>query len=382
MFKKIVFVIAILAPLFYISCSKDVQIVDNNSNNSISKFLNLPEHPFNYSKIQLPPYFDNLFINNQDNTPKNNDITDWGATLGRVLFYDKNLSFNQTISCASCHMQEFGFTDTAQFSKGFDNGLTKRHSMSLINSRYYSSGKFFWDERAQTLEHQVLMPIQDPVEMGVDTLELINRLRNLEYYPILFNKAFGNSEINTIKISHALSQFVRSIVSVNSKFDEGRKAVDFIQYDFPNFTQQENRGKRIFIFSKVDCFGCHTTDALVLDNPRNNGMQSFNTDKGVFEHSNDPRHLGAFKVPSLKSVALRHRYMHDGSLLGLEEVIEHYNSGIKVNENLDPHLVDVNTQDALKMNLSEQDKLALKAFLETLTDYELMKDVRFSNPFK
>jgi cytochrome c peroxidase len=382
MFKKIVLLLAILIPLFYVSCTKDAQIVDGNSDKILSKYLNLPDLPFNYSNIALPPYFDNIFIRNQDNTPENNKITDWGATLGRVLFYDKNLSFNKTISCASCHKQEFGFSDTAQFSSGFEKGLTKRHSMSLINSRYYSSGKFFWDERAQTLEHQVLMPIQDPVEMGVDTMEMLTRLKNLEYYPLLFNKAFGNSEINTIKIANALSQFVRSIVSVNSKFDDGRKVVNYVQDDFPNYTQQENRGKRIFIFSKVDCFGCHTTDAFVLDNPRNNGMQSFNTDQGVYEHTQDPRHLGAFKVPSLKSVALRSRFMHNGSLLGLEAVIEHYNSGLKVNENLDPHLKDVNTGEALKMNLSQQDKLALKAFLETLTDYELMKDVRYSDPFK
>jgi cytochrome c peroxidase len=382
MLKKIVFVIAILTPLFYVSCSRDTQILDVNSNKVLSKYLNLPELPFNYGNISLPPYFDNIFIQNQDNTPVNNKITDWGATLGRVLFYDKNLSFNQTISCASCHKQEFGFSDTAQYSSGFEKGFTKRHSMSLINSRFYSSGRFFWDERAQTLEHQVLMPIQDPVEMGIDTLELVTRLKNLEYYPLLFKKAFGKEEINTDKISKALSQFVRSIVSVNSKFDDGRKSVNYIQDDFPNFTQQENRGKRIFIFSKIDCFGCHTTDAFVLDNPRNNGMQSFNTDKGAFGHSQDPRLLGSFKAPSLKSIALRNRYMHDGSLLGLDAVVEHYNSGIKVNENLDPHLLNINTGEALKMNLSQQDKLALKAFLETLTDYELMKDARFTNPFK
>lgn len=126
----------------------------------------------------------------QDNTPAFNPITDAGATLGRVLFYDKNLSINNTISCASCHQQDKGFSDPNQFSIGFDGATTGRHSMTLINSRWYESQRFFWDERAATLEEQVLMPIEDHIEMGMDLNQLVTKLEGLEYYPVLFNKAF------------------------------------------------------------------------------------------------------------------------------------------------------------------------------------------------
>src|SRR5690606_1821001 len=181
--------------------------------------------------------------------------------------------------------------------------------------------------------------------------------------PILFKRAFGSEEIDTIRLSKALSQFTRSIVSVNSKFDEGRILVANIEDNFPNYTAKENQGKNIFIFNKINCFGCHITDAFVLDNPRNNGLTPFISDEGVFAHTQNPRDLGVFKVPSLKNVALRQRFMHDGSLVGLEAVIEHYNSRIQVNPNLDPHLLDASTGLALKMNLSNNQKAALLAFL-------------------
>jgi cytochrome c peroxidase len=372
-----------MASVFYLSCTKDPQIQTDESV-ILGEELELPDKPYNYSAPELPAFFKDQFVSIQDNTPSNNRVTDWGATLGRVLFYDKRLSVNHSISCSSCHLQEFGFTDTAILSKGFNGGLTKRHSMSLINAAFYVSGRFFWDERAATLEEQVLMPIQDPLEMGLSLDTLIARLEKTRFYPILFKKAFGEAEINQDKISKALAQFVRSMVSYRSKYDIGRTlSVDrFVA--FPNFTAEENAGKDIFMGNKaVNCSGCHNTDVLILDNPRNNGISLNNdADKGIFIHTQNNADLGKFKSPSLKNVALRKNFMHDGTLRGLDKVIAHYNGQIKPNPNLDPHLFDPQTGQPLAMGLSQTEVENLKAFLETLTDIPLTTDKRYSSPFK
>lgn len=343
--------------------------------------LKIPDMPYNYAAPGLPSFFNNHFVRIQDNTPAGNKVTDWGATLGRVLFYDTRLSQNYTISCASCHIQEFGFTDTAKFSKGFMGGSTKRHSMSLINATFYFSGRFFWDERAATLEDQVLIPVQDPVEMGMRLDSLENRLRNTPFYPILFKYAFGSPEINSTNISKALAQFVRSMISFQSRYDEGRAIANTKEEDFSNFTAEENLGKNIFMTNtNVNCAGCHTTDVFIMDNPRNNGISIANDDEGVYVHTQDNRDIGKFKVHSLKNVALRGNFMHDGSIRGIEGVLDHYNLFIKSNPNLDPHLKDINGNPKT-MNLSDIEYKALKAFLETLTDYKITQDVKFSSPF-
>lgn len=366
--------------LFGSSCRKDDAI--GSSDVAWKQFLNLPDNPFNYSNPSLPDFFQNQFVQIQDNTPATNPVTNWGSTLGRVLFYDKQLSLNNTIACASCHIQAFGFTDTAQFSRGFDGGLTSRHSMALVNAKYYKNGRFFWDERAATLEEQVLMPIQDPVEMGMTLDKVVSRLNNSPYYPALFEKAFGSKNISADKVAKALAQFVRSLVSYQSKYDIGRSLVDNQLTDFPNFDASENNGKRIFMLHpKIACFGCHNTDVFIADNPRNNGNLFENIDQGIFVHTQQNMDIGKFKAPSLKNVSLRGRYMHSGQIKGIDEVIAFYNSEIQPNANLDLHLKGLNGFP-LQMNLSATEKIALKAFLETLTDHVLIKDEKFSNPFK
>lgn len=186
--------------------------------------------------LSLLMSFTAFYACEKDNTPANNPVTDEGATLGRVLFYDKKLSANGTVSCASFHQQDKGFSDDAALSLGFDGGTTRRHSMSLINARWYGRGRFFWDERAATLEEQVLMPFQDPVEMGMTLDQVVNTVAAQTYYPELFQAAFGSEEVTAEKISMALAQFVRSIVSVNSKYDEGRPQANIPTNDFPNYT--------------------------------------------------------------------------------------------------------------------------------------------------
>ena len=154
-----------------------------------------------------------------DNTPATNAITDAGATLGRVLFYDKRLSINNTTSCASCHQQARGFGDANKLSNGFAGGKTGRHSMGLTNARFYQNGRFFWDERAATLEDQVLQPIQNEVEMGMTLAQLTPKLAATDFYPTLFKAAFGTTDVTSDRISKALAQFVRSLTSFQSKYD-------------------------------------------------------------------------------------------------------------------------------------------------------------------
>jgi cytochrome c peroxidase len=196
---------------FYDSARQDVL-------STVDSALHLPAPSFNYVAPVLPLSFTVNPILAQDNTPLNNLTTDNGATLGRVLFYDKRLSTNQTISCSSCHQQAHGFSDPRQFSVGFNGGLTGRNSMGLSHARWYQRRSFFWDERANTLEDQVLQPIQNSVEMGMTLDALTNRLAAEPYYTNLFAKTFGSTAVTSDRISRALAQFVRSIVSTASKF--------------------------------------------------------------------------------------------------------------------------------------------------------------------
>jgi cytochrome c peroxidase len=361
-------------------CKKDNSDIEDFA--ILNKYLSIPYKPYNYSSPNLPGYYSNQFITIQNNTPADNCTTDWGATLGRVLFYDKQLSIDQSIACASCHQQAKGFADTTQFSIGLNGQTTPRHSMALGNAVYYLNGRFFWDERAATLEEQVLQPIQDPIEMGMTLAAMEERIQASEFYPILFKKAFENGEITSDNISKALAQFVRSMISYESKFDEGRANASSVYEDFTNFTAQENLGKSIFMTnSLVNCFSCHNTEAFISDNPRNNGLYLTNPDLGINIYTNNPFDEGKFKAPSLKNVALRNRFMHDGSLKSLDEVINHYNVRIKPNVNLDSHLIDVSTGGPVRMNLDANEVTALKIFLHTLTDEKFISAPKYSDPF-
>lgn len=371
-----------------VACSKN-----ESATPSVAGTLDLPSQPYNYSKIQYPAHFSvglqggggSLLAS--DNTPANNPVTDQGATLGRVLFYDKSLSKNGTVACASCHVQQNGFSDPAKLSKGFEGGLTRRHSMGLINARFYQRGRFFWDERATTLEQQVLMPFQDATEMGMTLQQVVDKVKSQSYYNQLFINSFGSNEVTSDKIARALAQFVRSIVSVNSKYDTGRAIVPNPNIDFPNFSASENNGKRLFFLPPqaggLGCVGCHATEGFINHDrgATNNGLDAASTtDRGVFEAIPQPMFLGAFKVPSLKNIAVTAPYMHDGRFATLAEVVEHYNSGIKNHPNLFPTLKD-QAGNPLRFNLSATQKADLVAFMNTLTDNEIMNDVKFSNPF-
>ncbi|MEM1003386.1 MAG: cytochrome c peroxidase [Bacteroidota bacterium] len=389
-YKIIYFTATCLSILCTTSCQND-EIIEPTE----ELVLNLPNTPFDYSSLNLPNHFTTnvqgqplpTSVNGTDNMPSDNLITDDGATLGRVLFYDEKLSANGTISCASCHKQDKGFSDDAILSIGFDGGLTGRHSMTLINARFYQRGRFFWDERATTLEEQVLMPFQDPVEMGMTLEQVVSTVQAQSYYPDLFEKAFGSQEVNSDRISKALAQFVRSIVSYSSKYDEGRSLSLSPGANFPNFTDEENLGKNIF-FQTIQngggaCFGCHTTEAFISANPgpQNNGLDINSTnDLGAGEVFNNPIFIGRFKTTTLRNIELTAPYMHDGRFETLEEVVEHYNSGIQNHPTLSPALTDDNGSP-VQLNLTDSEKTALVSFLKTLTDNSTELEEKWSNPF-
>lgn len=351
-----------------------------NVTSTTSSALLLPATPHNYANPTLPSSFLVQPILGQDNTPASNPVVNAGALLGRVLFYDKRLSFNQTISCSSCHQAEHGFSDPKPFSVGFNGGLTGRNSMGLANARWYQRRAFFWDERAATLEDQVLQPIQNSVEMGMTLAELVTRLSAEPYYATLFTDAFGTATVTSDRISRALAQFVRSIISTQTKYDVGTTR------GFTNFTTEENLGRQIFNGqgSNATCSACHGTDNFVPGNTiNNNGLENPYVDKGVGAISGRAQDEGLFKVPSLRNIALTAPYMHDGRFATLEEVVEHYNSGVVNHPNLSPPLRNPQNQGGgpRRLNLTAAQKAALVAFMRTLTDTSVTTDAKFQDPF-
>jgi len=358
----------------------------------LSKTLNLSTNPFNYAKPNLPRHFTEGEMEYQDNTPATNPVTDMGATLGRVLFYDKHLSANNTISCASCHQQAHGFSDPERFSTGFNGGKTRRNSMSLINARYFERGNMGWDEKSATLEEFVLEPIKDHVEMGMTMTDLESKLRQTDYYPVLFRNAFGDETITADRISKALAQFVRAIVSYDSKFDQGVAQAGFPEVDdgmplLPNLTAQERLGQDIFFNGRNEatCKYCHGTPNLVIDTARNNGLEVIYSDKGKGEITGIATQEATFKVPSLRNIAQTAPYMHDGRFATLEEVVDHYSDNVQPHHNLHFRLSTIDDgplgSPPMKLNLTQSEKNALVAFLKTFTDPGIATEEKYSDPF-
>jgi cytochrome c peroxidase len=349
---------------------------------SAASALILPASPYNFANPVLPLHLTTPQILGQINTPAANPTTNAGAALGRALFYDNRLSANQTVSCSSCHQAEHGFSDPRQFSIGFDGRETDRNSMGLTNARYYLRENFFWDERAATLENQVLLPIQNELEMGMSLDLLITRLAAEPFYTELFTTAFGSPTIDSTRISRALAQFVRSIISSNSKYDQG------VPVNFANFTASENRGRQIFQGPAGGCAACHGTDNFVPGNAIfNNGLENPYVDKGVGRVTGRAQDEGLFKVNSLRNIALTAPYMHDGRFATLEQVVEFYNSGVVNHPNLSlqlriPAPPGSPPQPPRRLNLTATQKADLVAFLKTLTDTTVTTDPKFSDPFR
>lgn len=342
------------------------------------------ENLSNYGNQDIPAYID------LDQTGPDY-ITDAAATLGRILFYDQNLSSDNTVSCASCHIQSFAFSDNAIVSSGV-NGSTGRHSMRLINTRFSNETRFFWDERASSLEDQSTQPIRDHNEMGFSGLDgapsfedLLLKMADLEYYPLLFTAAFGDNIITETRIQSALGQFISSIQSFDSKYDIGRAAAPNDGTPFANFSPQENQGKQLFLAPPVfnatgvridggaGCAGCHSPATFSI------GLLSLNN--GVIGVIGDP---GASDIintrsPSLRDLVNNGPFFHDGSAGSLEAVIAHYNTGIELNPNLDPRLSPGGNPQ--RLNLTDAEIDALVAFLQTLSGSAVYTDPKWADPF-
>ena len=336
----------------------------------------LPVSNFEYAdaRVPLPAHFADPnapggAATGTDNTPADNLTTDAGATLGRVLFYDRRLSRNDRVSCSSCHQQQFGFADTAKLSRGFAAGTTARHSMSLANARFYRRARFFWDERAATLEAQTLQPIQDVTEMGMTLDALATKLSLTAYYPGLFQSAFGTADVTSDRIARALAQFVRALVSGTSRFD--RAFTGTVPNFATTFSAEELRGQNLFN-GPAGCARCHATNAHVGDNIHNTGLDATIVDVGAGQ--------GRFKAPSLRNVAVRTPYMHDGRFRTLAQVIDFYDSGVQNNPALDVRLRGPGGQPQ-RLNLSAAQKLSLVAYLLTLTDTTFLTSARLADPF-
>lgn len=339
-----------------------------------------PADYVDYAVTSLPTWFRTGQMNALDNTPASNQITNAGAELGRVLFYDPRLSHNNGKSCASCHTQATGFGDTDQFSEGFEGGRTGRHSMGLSNARWYinrdGEGRFFWDERASSLEDQVLRPIQDAVEMGSNLTDLVAELNQTDFYPTLFQRAFGDSAVTSERMSLALSQFVRAMASYQSPYDQALAAGGGVT---PNFAAVPSIANPATVASghtlfQASCAGCHRTDAQVANDTNNIGLPSIDEDGDGDLDPDAGAGGGEFKSPSLRNIAMRGRFMHDGRFQTLAEVVEFYSSGIVAAPNLGRGLA------AGGLNFTAAQKEALVAFLETLTDAEFLSSQLFSNP--
>jgi cytochrome c peroxidase len=382
-----------------------ILILSSCSNNSDENYEEITTYPFveaefgssvdlenlaNYANQATPSYI-------TKNNSQGNAITDKGATLGRVLFYDKNLSSNNSISCASCHKQEFAFSDSNVASTGV-NGTTGRHSMRLINTKFASETKFFWDERALNLETQTTMPIKDHGEMGFsgengdENFEaLLSKLSAIGYYKELFKFVYGTEEITEAKIQNALAQFIRSIQSFDSKYDAGRALAANDGQPFTNFTTQENQGKNLFLSPPtfnatgvrtsggLGCAGCHRAPEFDIDpNSLNNGIIGKISGTGIdITNTRAPSLRDLVKVDGTQNGPM----MHTGVITDLQTVIGHYGT-INLapgNTNLDPRLRP--NGFGQQLNLTATEVNADIAFLRTLSGSDVYTNSKWSNPF-
>lgn len=329
----------------------------------------IDETPYTLVYKNLPP----------PELPADNPLTVQGVQLGRMLFYETMLSKDNSQSCASCHRQLDGFSDSTRFSIGVENLPGKRQAMPVFNLAWHSN-EFFWDGRAHLLRDQALKPIQDPLEMNETLENVVTKLSDTKMYRDQFSRTFGSTEVTPEKMALAMEQFMVSIVSYNSKYDK------FLLGE-AELTESEERGRQLFTteynpffpeFSGADCAHCHGGANFENDLYMNNGLDATITDIGREEVTGNPNDKGKFKVPSLRNVEKTAPYMHDGRFSTLEEVIDHYNEGIQSSPTTDP---TVQNTVATGLFLTAQDKQDLINFLKTLTDDVFLNEPAYETPF-
>lgn len=362
----------------------------------LSEYLTLPFEPFAY-----PAAIQSLLFP---------DVTgasgEWQkVALGRVLFYEKALSADGNISCASCHQQELAFSDNVAFSKGVYGNLTDRNSFPIasfpaIGGVYTGQGNIagdsieprgvFWDDRAPDLFAQMHETFENPKEMGISVSSIPDRLEALEYYPILFERAYSSDKITPLTVMESLQLFMHTFVNVDSRYDnalsQAIKEGKDLKGDYPGLTEQENQGKQLF---QSNCGSCHMLNNNFIHHEALgsgkaiacNGLDVNYGDQGIGALEGNPELNGVFKVPALRNIAVTGPYMHDGRFETLEDVIQHYNTGIQAHTNLDSLLQDAQGNPK-QLNLSQIEIDALIAFLHTLTNDHLLTHEKWSDPFK
>jgi cytochrome c peroxidase len=330
--------------------------------------------PYN---LEIPSHFPDMII------PADNPMTVEGVELGRFLFYEKRLSGDNTQSCASCHLPSASFSDPNQYSTGIDGIQGNRHSMALVNLGWEDF--FFWDGRKTTLETQILEPVPNPIEMHQSWKRTVEKLNADVTYRNRFFKAFGEEGIDSTKATKAIAQFIRTLISGESKFDvmykyENNLALNSSeQAILQTVDVEEWAGYDLFkSLNGADCFHCHNGPLMRVKKFSNNGLMpnSFD-DKGRASVTNNPEDNYKFKVPTLRNIALTAPYMHDGRFATLDEVIEHYSSGIHMSPTIDP-LIEFGSQGGVQ--LDAQEKYLLKKFLLTLTDQKFVTNPNFQDP--
>lgn len=356
--KKEIYILMLL--FFTLSCKdKEIELTE-------IQLINAPETP-SLGKFKIPD---------------DNPTTQAGVELGRMLFYEKKLSGDNTMSCATCHIQEFAFSDGQATSKGIDGIAGRRNSMALVNLLW--DEVFFWEGRVSSLEEQALRPIEDPIELHQSLENTIVKLEDTKEYPKKFKDAFGSKEITAERIAKAIAQFERTLVSANSKFDK------FLRGEV-DLTEQELRGFNTFSTHPIpgqvrggNCGDCHLGYNFSNKELINNGLSKIvGLDKGLEEITGKASDRGKFKVPTLRNIALTAPYMHDGRFKTLEEVLDHYNNpDIFSHENVGFDILNgTNEPDGTSLLLTEQEKADIIAFLKTLTDESFITNEKFSNPF-
>lgn len=381
-------IIAVIILLGVISCKKDLSDPEQSSSSTEPV---LPETPYSY-RMSSPHL----------------------VALGRVLFFDKKLSLNNSVSCASCHQQEKAFCDNLQFSVGLEDVKTPRNSPSI----FAKTSRVFWDGRATSMFNLTLRPIKNHVEMRFEDIQALSRkLQSVSYYPALFKRAFSKDGIDSVKIQSALSAFLSNFDFSDNKFSRSRKGR-------AELNASEKLGEAVF-FNNGRCSNCHHLENSFIPFPNdstnpggggygftneshNIGLDEIAKDKGVGGVFNDPSQYGSFMIPALLNVEFTAPYMHDGRFKTLEEVVEHYNSGIKDTPNLDPILrgIDPDMDEAelirlfdknndgnidfseiasakpVRLGLTAAEKRGLVDFLKTLSDPTIFTEPRFSDPFR
>lgn len=327
--------------------------------------------------LDIPSHFPDMII------PTDNPMTVEGVDLGRYLFYEKKLSGDNSMSCASCHMPENSFSDPNQYSTGIDGIQGTRQSMALVNMGWENF--FFWDGRETTLEKQILDPVINPIEMHETWKNAVAKLNQDINYRNRFFRAFGEGGIDSVKAAKAIAQFIRTMISGQSKYDvmykyeNGMSLSATEQSIFQTIDPEEWAGYDLFkSLNGADCFHCHNGPLMRVKKFSNNGLlPNFLNDLGRAAVTNNPEDNYKFKVPTLRNIALTAPYMHDGRFSTLDEVIEHYSSGIHMSPTIDP-LIEFGSQGGVQLDV--QEKYLLKKFLLTLTDENFINNPKFKDP--